>query len=518
MVPSSNLFCRDGSPQPFDTPPRETNEAATGSGAIVPASADWQARLAALRDVEARLAIADNTADLLCQRAALLDSLGRTDEARHAYLAILTASPDHAATLNKFGALLYRTGYRGAARTVYAQAAACHPREPLGHVNLANLLYEDGDLTAACQHYEAALLADPGFPEAHQGLGNVFAARGDAARAESHRRLGFHNRVFDSWLYRGQRPPIRVLLLTSVADGNLPARSFLDDEVYAVAAAAMEFYTPALPLPPHDVVLNAIGDADLCRPALVAATELLDRTRAPVINHPAAVLASGRAQNARRLGEIPNVVTPRMTLLPRAQLAATDGARVLERHGFAWPLLLRAPGFHLGRNFIRVDAAADLAAAAAALPTDEVLAIECLDTTGRDGKMRKGRVMIVDGRLYPLHWAISSHWKVHYFTAEMADCAEHRAEEARFLADMQGFLGAPAVAALAAIADRLGLNYGGIDFALGPSGAVLLFEANATMAILPPPPDPVWDYRRPASDEALGAARRMLIARGQRQP
>jgi tetratricopeptide (TPR) repeat protein len=497
--------------------PHETNHQASRVGALWPSATAWLARLTALRNLEAGLAIAGSTVDLRCRRATLLDSLGRTDEAHDAYLAILMEAPDHAATLNQFGALLYRTGYRDAARTVFAQAACCHPHEPLGHVNLANLLYEDGDLIAACHHYEAALCADPDFAMAHQGLGNVFAARGEVARTEHHRRRGFHDRVFDRWVYRGQQPPVRVLLLTSVADGNLPARSFLDDDVFSVVAATMEFYTPDLPLPPHDVVVNAVGDADLCRPALLAAVGLLNRTSAPVFNHPAAVLATGRAENARRLGGISNVVAPRMALLPRAELTGPDGDRVLERHGFGWPLLLRAPGYHLGKNFVRVDAAADLAMAAAALPTEEVLAIEYLDSTGPDGLTRKGRVMMVDGQLYPLHWAISPHWKVHYFTAEMADRAEHRAEEARFLADMNGFLGEPAVAALAAIADRLALDYGGIDFGLGRDGEVLLFEANATMAILPPLHDAVWDYRRAASNEALAAARRMVMARGQRR-
>ena len=48
------------------------------------------------------------------------------------------------------------------------------------------------------------------------------------------------------------------------------------------------------------------------------------------------------------------------------------------------------------------------------------------------------------------------------------------------------------------------------DFALAPDGSVLVFEANATMVVFPPTPDSMWDYRRPAIDTVLGAARRML--------
>jgi hypothetical protein len=224
-----------------------------------------------------------------------------------------------------------------------------------------------------------------------------------------------------------------------------------------------------------------------------------------VINPPARVQETGRAANAKRLAGLRDVVAPAIVSYRRdALLAAKD---------LTFPLLLRAPGFHTGRHFRRVEAEADLAQAAAALPGDELLAIQYLDARGSDGLARKYRVMIIDGALYPLHLAISRDWKVHYFTADMAANAAHRAEEERFLRDMEAVLGPKAVAALTAIGKRLGLDYMGIDFALGPDVAVLLFEANATMVINPPEPDPIWDYRRAPIDRALDAAKRMVLAR-----
>jgi len=179
---------------------------------------------------------------------------------------------------------------------------------------------------------------------------------------------------------------------------------------------------------------------------------------------------------------------------------------------------VRPPGFHTGRHFVRVDGHAALREAATALPGDTLLAIAYLDARGPDGMARKYRVMCIDGVLYPLHLAISADWKVHYFTAAMAGDISHRAEERRFLEDMQGALGGRAMAALAGIAEVLGLDYAGIDFAIAPDGSVLLFEANATMVVHPPDPDPMWDYRRCAIDAVLKAVREMLqrrIAGGQ---
>ncbi len=193
---------------------------------------------------------------------------------------------------------------------------------------------------------------------------------------------------------------------------------------------------------------------------------------------------------------------------PRIQKLRRDDLGNLA--GLEFPLLLRAPGFHTGQHFLRVETREDLAGAAATLPGDELLAIEFLDAAGADGLARKYRVMCIGGAFYPLHLAIAADWKVHYFSADMLDCEDHRAEEQRFLEDMPAVLGPRAMAALAHIAGAMGLDYAGIDFAVGADGALLLFEANATMVIIPPAPEPVWDYRRLPAARALAAAQKLL--------
>jgi hypothetical protein len=161
---------------------------------------------------------------------------------------------------------------------------------------------------------------------------------------------------------------------------------------------------------------------------------------------------------------------------------------------------------------VRVEEAGALTSALASLPGPELTAIGYLDSRGPDGKVRKYRVMMIDGHLYPLHVAISSHWKIHYFTAEMAERAEHRAEDAEFLENMPAVLGPRATTALEQIQSTLQLDYAGIDFGLSPSGDVLLFEANATMVVNPPEPDERWAYRRPAVERIFAAVRRMLLS------
>jgi hypothetical protein len=208
---------------------------------------------------------------------------------------------------------------------------------------------------------------------------------------------------------------------------------------------------------------------------------------------------------------LPGVVSPRTTAVDRILLAGPGGADAVANLGFAFPLLLRSPGYHTGRNFIFVESASELSAAAAGLPGDELLVIEYLDARGHDGNARKYRVMMIDGQIHPLHLAISRNWKVHYFTSDMADKPDHRSEEAIFLRDMRGALGDKAMTALEGIRDALGLDYAGVDFAVAPNGDLLLFEANATMVIAVPDADERWAYRRDAIGRIIDAVIAMIM-------
>jgi tetratricopeptide (TPR) repeat protein len=486
--------------------------AASSRAPLQTADALWppqRAREEALRELDGRLAEDPESVSWRFERAGLLAELGRTMEARNAYIDLLARDPAHRLALNNLGTLLYATGYRSAARTAYAEAVARHPDDPMGHVNLGNILHEIGEDAAARQHFEAALRLDPGHAEAHQGLSYVLAELGDRAGAEEHRRLGFQDRALRSMPYRGQGPPVSLLLLVSSVGGNIPTRHLLDDRVFQTHVVLPEFYDPKIPLPPHQIVFNAIGDADLAARALTAAQSLVALSQAPVINLPSAVMATGRADHAR-LAHLPGVVMPLTVTLPRDLLVSSEGPAAVARHGFQFPLLVRTPGFHTGRHFLKVESAPALAGAVGQLPGQEITVIEFLDARGADGKVRKYRAMMIDERIFPLHVAISSQWKIHYFTAEMAERADHRAEDAEFLENMPGVLGERAMEALALIQSTLALDYAGIDFGLSGAGDVLLFEANATMVVNPPEADERWAYRRPAVERIFAAVRRML--------
>jgi tetratricopeptide (TPR) repeat protein len=454
--------------------------------------------------------------DVLFDRALALHARGADEAAKAAYLAVLYRDTTHLGALTNLGTLLHTTGYRTAARTAYRQAVANHPADITARINYGNALYQNDEYFGAREQYEATLALDSECAEAHQGMAYVLDKLGEHGLAAYHRDLGYRRNPIVHIPYRGDGRATMVLLLLSALGGNVRTDEFLSDRRFFVTKLFTEYYDEQTPLPFCAFVFNAIGDAELCATALAGAREMLKKTNAPVINDPVAVEATTRALNAERLRDIDGLVTPRTALVPRSELLVADVPAALAARGFALPILLRTPGFHTGEHFARVESAGALDAALEELPGENLLVIEPLDARGVDGLWRKYRVMIVDGQLYPLHLAIATHWKVHYFSADMTANEDHRLEEAAFLNDMPAALGARAMSALEAIRERLALDYAGIDFALDRDGNVLLFEANATMMVPVPDANPTFAYRRPAAEHVFAAVEAMLTERASR--
>jgi tetratricopeptide (TPR) repeat protein len=383
---------------------------------------------------------------------------------------------------------LHREGKSNDAFALAIESAHKFPTSSLAHTNLGYFYLLRGEPACALRAYESALRANPRNAEARRGLAVAKTQSGIAAQGDS----------LSVVPYRGSGRAIDLLVPITLGSGNVVIDKLFDDRVFRVTKLAVELHPPDS-LPPHDVVFNAVGDADSSLPALERARALLAGTKRPVLNHPSRIALTGRAFQVTRLHGIQDAVVPRIRRVERRRL-----------RNVAFPVLVRTPGFHAGEHFLRANDERELHSALETLPGEELFAIEFIDTRDEHGTFAKYRVMVVDGAIYPLHLAISRDWKVHYFSAEMAVQA-HREREEHFLSDPHTILGARAWSGLQRIAEALGLQYAGIDFALDSQGRVVIFEANATMAVHYPPDEAMWAYRRHAVDSVLGAVRAMLV-------
>jgi hypothetical protein len=428
------------------------------------------------------------------------------------YFKILEADDTDLGALTNLGTLLYTGGYPAAGRRALARAAQLHPGDPLARVNAGNVWLDDEDAPQARAEFEAALAIDGSFALAHRGLAILFARVGDDIAVRRHARY-LRNLPLPLTPCRGDAPPLRMLLLVSAIGGNVDTQGLIDDRTFERHTLIVELYDATMALAQVDLVFNAIGDADRCADALDRAGAIVARVRAPVVNDPAAVRATGRAENARRLSAIPGVVAPPTVAMSRSELLSSGAPQSLTSRGILPPFLVRASGFHTGRNLCKVERFEDLSDALASLPGDRFFAIAFVDLREPDGNLCKYRAMFVDGEILPLHCAVSPDWNVHYYTAGMETSAERRARDAAFVADMNVVLGARALAALEGVRDLLALDYGGIDFAIDERGEVVVFEANATMVVPSPAGDERFAYRNPAAQRVLTVVKNMLVAR-----
>jgi glutathione synthase/RimK-type ligase-like ATP-grasp enzyme len=459
--------------------------------------------------IEEMIRDAPDDIGLFFGRACCLEDLGRIDEAVQAYVAVLNRQPTHFGGLTNLGSLLLEHG-RPADSTPYLEAAAkLYPADPVALVNLAQLQAERGELDVAIATYGAALKAKPEFLHAHLGLAKIYVARDEPALAQQHLDLAYAEPKAWSFPYRGTAAPLNLLLLVSAFGGDMVTNLFFDDAVVQKGVLLADSVRGDIALPPCHVIFNAIGDADRSRPSLERAVAIVASSSAAVINDPVAVLRTGRVETMQRLRGIDGVRAPRTERIPREDVTAEG----LSGRGFTFPLLLRSPGHHAGDHFAMVETPEVLAEIATTLPGRELLAIEFLDARGAGGDVRKYRAVAVAGRLFPVHLAIASEWKVHYFSADMGERADHQAEETAFLENMPAVVGERGMRALAAICESMGLDYAGVDFGLSAEGTILVFEANATMAVYPPEAGASGGSRREAVDRVIAAVREMVVAR-----
>ena len=133
-----------------------------------------------------------------------------------------------------------------------------------------------------------------------------------------------------------------------------------------------------------------------------------------------------------------------------------------------------------------------------------------VDYSGADGLFRKYRVVLIAGVPYICHFAISKHWMIHYLNAGMAESLEKREQEAECMLHFDEEFATRHRAALAAINQRIGLEYVGIDCAETRDGELLIFEIDNAMIVHGMDPVDMYAYKKPIMQKVFTAFRALL--------
>ncbi len=398
------------------------------------------------------------------------------------------------------------------AERCFKRVLEAEPQMAAAQASLAALYLSVGIEDGAEHHARLALQGEAGQAVASQTLAAILERRGEPQAARELLDQAYRRQSL--FLEPARNSLLTVLVLATQASGNIPYRSLLPPNRYSRLVWYMEHAREDQigALPPYDVVFNAIGDPDLAGPTDAPVRRFLSACRRPVLNDPGRVARTHRHQMPELLGGLDHVVVPAAARLDGAAVGGGGLRRAIEDAGLALPVLVRPVGSHGGRGLARAESWGDVAELDAALAGERVYLTQYRDYRSADGRFRKGRMIFVDRRPYPYHWAVSDDWMVHYETSGMRGDRARQAEEQMFLASPETVIGPRAVAAMAEIGRRLDLDYCGLDFSVLDDGRVLVFEANATMLVHPEDPDGELAYKNPAVGRIVGAFQARVAA------
>ncbi|WP_144150362.1 hypothetical protein [Paraburkholderia sp. BCC1885] len=373
-----------------------------------------------------------------------------------------------------------------AAHTLDAYASGSAEASASNLCDVATGYFMKGDHEVAAAWYQLVLTLDPNLAVACQNLAAIHADAGRTAQADAYRERAYRiQRVFVEQAPGQMR---RVLVLCAArASGNVPFDALLPGAVNCRIKYAIDYAADAedAHLPPFDLVFNAIGDPDVAAPLAGRLSRFMSRSGAhhgsrPLLNPPAAIERTARGRIPRLLGDLPGVQVAQCVRIDTPPASSAALASLLEDSGLTLPLLARPAATHGGEGLVLCESVDALERRLReSLGPQYLTAFR--DCRAADGYYRKYRMIFVDREPFPYHLAISRHWMVHYFSAEMEQHAWKLDEERRFLQDPAAALGERALQAIRAIGRRLDLDYGGIDFTVLPDGQVFVFESNATM-------------------------------------
>jgi len=398
------------------------------------------------------------------------------------------------------------------------------PDQPLGVARLSKLAFDGGDLGPLRSQlldkyvYEpenAAALMDLAVIE--QLLGNLEDGLARQQEALTLRRVYLSPCA-------AAKPGLRLLALAAPGDiGNNTPLEFLlegsDIELTTLYVIPDEPISESLP--DHDVAIVTACESDENRAVHAEISRRVANSLKPVLNHPDQIALLARERLHTVLEPVSGITMPMTARIDRDSFAEIGAGKTrLGSHlaDGAFPLIARPIGSHAGLGLKKLEDAAAIAAYLGERPENGFYISRYIDYRSPDGLFRKYRVVFIDGRPYACHMAIAEQWMIYYLNAGMGESAAKKAEEERFMTAFDTEFARRHRAALGALADRIGLDYFGIDCAQAVDGKLLLFEADIAMIVHLMDSPTIYPYKAPQMRAVFAAFCAMLKQRAASRP
>lgn len=315
---------------------------------------------------------------------------------------------------------------------------------------------------------------------------------------------------------------IRLLAIMAAGDlmANTPLEFLLENSDVALDIVYVTHDLP-LPaeLPDHDVLFVAIAQSDQNMPLLEQIDAAIASWPRPVLNKPDHIALMSRNEACALLKSAPGINMPITIRVARQTLEQVADKRLPLTDILAegeFPIIIRPVDSHAGKDLEKIENLDMLANYLQNMPNNEFYISRFVDYRGQDGLFRKYRIVLIDGKPFVCHVGISEHWIIHYLNANMAESAEKRAEEERFMIDFDNGFAYKHTEAFRAINERVGLDYLGIDCGETADGKLLIFEIDSCMIVHAIDPVDIFPYKQPQMNKVFGAFRQMLLSAMQR--
>ena len=396
-----------------------------------------------------------------------------------------------------------------------ATNAGEHPT-PIGLPALCKMAFDGLDLAPVWNELVQRVQAKPDDAAALLDLSTIAQLQGRPQdRLELQRAALNLQRIYRQPAAVSGARALKLLAFMAPGDfmANTPLEFMLEDSGISLD---MMYVVPgmALPKPPeHDVALVAVDSSGECTAVLEQIAQLIKAWPRPVLNAPERVARLTRAGTWELLHSVPEIVMPMNVRIKRETLAAIGHGDIGVTSilgGTDFPIIARPSWSQAGIGLVKLESAAAIEAYLGEWKDAEFYVAPFVDYSSRDGLYRKCRIVLIDGRPYVGHMAVSQHWMIHYLNANMRYDEARRAEEARFMAEFDNEFALRHAAAFAAIAERTGLDYLPIDCAETREGRLLVFEVGTAMIVHSMDPPDLFPYKRPQMEKVFKAFQAML--------
>jgi hypothetical protein len=391
------------------------------------------------------------------------------------------------------------------------------PPTPIGLPALAKLAFDGVDLAPIWNELVGRVSNDAGDTAALLDLSTIAHLQGRPGDRIALQRQALElNSIYRHPPSIPTARPIKLLAFIAPGDfmANIPIEFLLEN---SDAILDMLYIVPGVPLPhplpDHDLALVAVAESSANQAVLQEIATIIKSWPRPVLNLPDQIARLTRNGTWELLKSAPGISIPmhaRVTRTALVQIASGDPRIEDILTNSAFPIIVRPIDSHAGEGLSKLDDQGAISSYLAKRIEREFDVAPFIDYQSADGLFRKYRIVLIEGKPYACHMAISDHWMIHYLNAEMRERPERRAEEAKFMAEFDFDFAVRHTTALSAIAERIDLHYIPFDCGETHDGKLLIFETGTNMIVHAMDPPDLFPYKRPQMDKVFGAFQSML--------